>query len=262
MSSFLDTIIAQKRLEIVVAETITPKNVLAERALSLSGNKRDFSAAVKSQPVNIIAEVKRASPSKGVIDADLDAAETARTYCNGGAAAISILTDEQFFKGSLDDLVKVRKTVDIPVLRKDFTISDYQIYEAAAYEADAVLLIVRILSDAQIAEYLSLCQRLKLTALVEVYDKEDAHRVADTSAALIGINNRNLATFKTNVNHALEIADLLGHHQTPVIASGIFSADDLAPYLRKNINAFLVGESLVRAQNTEQFLRKLVSSKV
>lgn len=262
MSSFLDTIVAQKQLEIAVAEAVTPKRAWRELALSLSDSKRDFAAAVKAQPVNIIAEVKRASPSKGIIDANLDAAATARIYQNGGAAAISVLTDEQFFKGSLKDLQAVRSAVEIPVLRKDFTISDYQIYEAAAFGADAVLLIVRILTDAQIAEYLDICRELNLTALVEVHDKADALRIADTGAQLIGINNRDLATFETNVNHALAIADTLVKHQTPVIASGILNKNDLTPYLTKNIKTFLVGESLVRADHTELFLRTLVNGAV
>lgn len=262
MSSFLDKIVAQKQREIAKAEAAMPVGVLQETAAELAEGKRDFAAAVKARPVNIIAEVKRASPSKGIIDLDLDAAKTAATYQKGGAAAISVLTDELFFKGSLPDLVAVHKSVTLPVLRKDFTISDYQIYEAAAYGADAVLLIVRILSKTQIEQYLKLCAKLNLTALVEVYDEDDALKIKDSAASLIGINNRNLATFDTNVNHARAIADLLRPDQTPVIASGIFGQDDLKPYLQRGINTFLIGESLVRHENAEQFLQELVNTNV
>lgn len=262
MSSFLDKIVAQKQQEIAKAEAAMPINVLQETALSLASAKRDFALAVKTRPVNIIAEVKRASPSKGVIDINLDAAATAQTYQQGGAAAISVLTDEMFFKGSLTDLMNVRKNVDLPVLRKDFTISEYQIYEAAAYGADAVLLIVRILSKKQLEQYLKICAELNLTALVEVYDEDDALKIKDSAAKLIGINNRNLATFDTNVNHALAVAKLLRADQTPVIASGIFEQQDLKPYLQRGINTFLIGESLVRHQNTINFLQELVNTKV
>lgn len=262
MSLFLDNIIAQKHKEIAAAASLLPVEGLKELALSLSEQKRDFMAAVKARPVNIIAEIKRASPSKGIINAGLNAAQTARAYQNGNAAAISVLTDGEFFKGSLADLAQARKNTNLPILRKDFTLSDYQIYEAAVHGADAVLLIVRILSDAQIEAYLKICQQLKLSALVEVYDRADALRVAKTEARLIGINNRNLATFETNVNHALEIAGLLNRYQTPVIASGITGPNDLKPYLAKGINTFLVGESLVKAKNTEQFLRELACCKI
>lgn len=262
MSSFLDKIVARKQQEIATAEAAMPINVLQETALSLAGAKRDFALAVKTRAVNIIAEVKRASPSKGVIDINLDAAATAQNYQRGGAAAISVLTDEMFFKGSLKDLIKVRKNVDLPVLRKDFTISEYQIYEAAAYGADAVLLIVRILSKSQLEQYLKICDELNLTALVEVYDEDDALKIKDSVAKLIGINNRNLATFDTNVNHALAVAKLLRADQTPVIASGIFEQQDLKPYLQRGLNTFLIGESLVRHQNTVQFLQELVNTKV
>lgn len=262
MSSFLDKIVAQKKLEVADAENITPKAMLIERALERRSQKLDFMAAVTAKTVNIIAEVKRASPSKGIINADLNAPETAMTYEKGGAAAISVLTDEQFFKGTLLDLISVSQSVNIPVLRKDFTISDYQIYEAAAFGADAVLLIARILTTAQIEEYLGICNDLNLTALVEVYDHKDVLKIKGTAAKLIGINNRNLATFDTNVAHALNIAETLEPQQVPVVASGIFGPNDLKPYLQKGIKAFLVGESLVRHKNTEQFLQELVNTNV
>lgn len=262
MTSFLDKIITQKQQEVAKAETIVPVDVLRQTAADLAAAKRDFAAAVKAKPVNIIAEIKRASPSKGIIDINLDAAETAKIYQGGEAAAISVLTDEMFFGGGLSDLINVRANIELPVLRKDFTISEYQIYEAAAYGADAVLLIVRILSETQLERYLEICAKLNLTALVEVYDKSDALKIQNSAAKLIGINNRNLATFDTNVNHALAIADLLRPDQTPVIASGILGQQDIKPYLQKDINTFLIGESLVRHQNTTEFLLELVNTRI
>lgn len=257
--SFLEKIMDQKKLEVEAAQSSIPQKRLEEQALEVKVLKRNFAAAVTAQKVNIIAEVKRASPSKGLIDEHLDAALTAGHYEAGGAAAISVLTDETFFSGALLDLVHARLSSTLPVLRKDFTIDEYQIYEAAAYGADAILLIARILGAKQIRHYLNICDKLNITALVEVYDKTDALKIKNSNARFIGINNRDLDSFETNVNHALEIADLLDPHQIPVIASGIFNSSDLKPYVEKGINTFLVGESAVRAQDKAAFIKDLTN---
>lgn len=257
--SFLKKIVAQKKLEVEAAQNSIPQKRLEIQAMEVKNHKRDFAAAVTAQKVNIIAEVKRASPSKGLIDEHLDAALTAGSYEAGGASAISVLTDETFFKGTLLDLVHARLSSTLPVLRKDFTIDEYQIYEAAAYGADAVLLIARILGAKQIRHYLNICDKLNITALVEVFDKKDAASIKNSNARLIGINNRDLDSFETNVSHALEIADLLAPHQVPVIASGILGSDDLKPYLDKGIKTFLIGESAVRAQDKAAFIKDLTN---
>jgi indole-3-glycerol phosphate synthase len=208
--------------------------------------------------VNVIAEVKRASPSKGDICKDLDAAACAHHYQAGGAAAISVLTDSSYFKGSLDDLRQVRRAVALPVLRKEFIISDYQLYESRAAGADAVLLIVRILSPDQLGDLLALTRELGMDALVEIYSPEDYAVAHAAGARLIGINNRNLATFDTSLNTALSMKTLLKGDEVAVAASGIAGRGDIESNLAAGIFNFLIGESLVRASDRIAFLRTLI----
>jgi indole-3-glycerol phosphate synthase len=208
--------------------------------------------------VNVIAEVKRASPSKGDICKDLDVVACAHHYQAGGAAAISVLTDQPYFKGNLDDLRQVRRTVALPVLRKEFIISDYQLYESRAAGADAVLLIVRILSPDQLRDLLALTGELGMDALVEIYSPEDYAVAHAAGARLIGINNRNLATFDTSLNTALSMKSLLQGDEVAVAASGISSRGDIENNLAAGIFNFLIGESLVRAPDRSAFLKTLV----
>ena len=208
--------------------------------------------------VNIIAEIKRASPSKGMIRENLDPVEYARKYEKGEVSAISVLTDEHFFKGSTEDLKHVKKTVSLPVLRKDFVVSAYQIYESVCIGADAVLLIKKILSTDQLKNYLSLCRELKLDALVEVHSGEEIEAVQKAGARLVGINNRNLNSFETNVETSIKLAGLLEPEQVCVAESGIKSRGDIENLRQSGIYNFLIGESIVRAPNTREFIQKLV----
>jgi indole-3-glycerol phosphate synthase len=207
--------------------------------------------------VYIIAEIKRASPSKGMIREHLDPVATAEAYEKGGASAISVLTEDYFFKGSLDDLIAARQAATLPVLRKDFILSTYQIYESAIIGADAVLLIVRMLSKTQIKDYLDLCNELSLDALVEIHSAEDIDTMAGTSARLIGINNRNLQSFDTNIENAATLAAALTPGQIPVAASGIQSRGDILKNRQANIRHFLIGESIVRSDDPAAFIRAL-----
>jgi len=207
---------------------------------------------------NIIAEVKRASPSKGDICKDLDAAQCARQYETGGAAAISVLTDTPYFKGRLEDLRQVRSAVDLPVLRKEFIIAPYQLYESREAGADAVLLIVRILSPAQLDELLALTRELGMGALVEIHSAEDYAAAHEAGSRLIGINNRNLATFDTDLQTAMGLQALLQAGEVPVAASGISGREDVKRNLESGIFNFLIGESLVRAEDRTTFLRSLI----
>jgi len=222
--------------------------------------KRAFYDRLKlrnDRDINIIAEIKRASPSKGPIRPDLDPAVFAREYEGGGAAALSVLTDRHFFKGSLADLKTARRAASLPVLRKDFIISTYQIYESAAWEADAVLLIAAILSRQQIAEYLSLCRELGLDALVEVHCEDELERVTRAGASLIGINNRDLKTFQTDIGTSIAMASKLAGHQVGVAESGFGTAADIDAVRQAGIGNFLIGESLVRADNPQLMLQSL-----
>ncbi|MDO9263280.1 MAG: indole-3-glycerol phosphate synthase TrpC [Desulfosalsimonadaceae bacterium] len=207
--------------------------------------------------IHIIAEIKRASPSKGIIREHLDPAATAEAYQEGGASAISVLTEDHFFKGSVDDLIAARQASTLPVLRKDFILSTYQIYESAIIGADAVLLIVRMLSKSQLKDYLDLCAELNLDALVEIHSVEDIHTMADTSARLIGINNRNLQSFDTDIENAMKLVAGLRPGQIPVAASAIRGRDDIDKNRKSGIRHFLIGESIVRSDDPAAFIRSL-----
>ncbi len=259
--TILDRIVADKRAEVARAEAMTPAAELRARVADMPWTARGFEKRL-SRPgpggVNIIAEVKRASPSKGDICPGLDAAACARQYEAGGAAAVSVLTDGPYFKGSLADLQQVREAVSLPVLRKEFIISPYQLYEARAAGADAVLLIVRILSAPQLAELLDLSRHLGMDALVEIHSPEDYAAAHVVGSRLIGINNRNLATFDTNLATATGLAALMAPGETAVAASGINNRGDIERTLQGGVFNFLIGESLVRATDRVAFLRTLI----
>jgi indole-3-glycerol phosphate synthase len=258
---FLSKIVEHKKEEVAAAQKRIPENRLREEAI-LPCDRRPFAKRLE-QPgpsgINIIAEIKRASPSRGLIRKDLDPAAYAVEYERGGAAAISVLTDQAYFQGSFEDLKQAREATTLPVLRKDFLISSYQIYESSVLGADAILLIVRILSQNQLQDYLSLARELKMDALVEIHSEKDLEAATRAGAKLIGINNRDLGSFKTNINTAVRLASLLEPDQVAVAASGITSREDIQTNKEMGIYNFLIGESLVRAENPAEFLRSLMS---
>lgn len=257
--NILDKIVERKIETVTAAIRKIPESVLREHSLNRTDH-RPFFERLKTCPpggANIIAEIKRASPSKGEIRPDLDPAAFARAYEQGGAACLSVLTDQPFFMGSDEDLTRARAAVSLPVLRKDFTISTYQIHEAAALGADAVLLIVRILTRRQLQEYLDLCRELNLAALVEVHTDADMEIAHWAGAQLIGINNRNLRSFDTDTRHAIRISKQLSPDQVAVAASGIKTRADVRESCRAGIWNFLIGESLVRSDTPAEFLRSL-----
>jgi len=213
----------------------------------------------KTDTIHIIAEIKRASPSKGMIKHNLIAADYAAAYERGGASAISVLTEDHWFKGSIKDLTDAREASTLPVLRKDFTISTYQIYESAVIGADAILLIVRILSKTQLKDYLDLCAELNLDALVEIHTQDDINKMKDSNACLIGINNRNLKSFETDIGTAIDLKAGLAPDQIPVAASGIQTKDDIERTRTTGINHFLIGESIVRSKEPTEFIQSLIT---
>lgn len=259
-ADILDRIVAHKKDEVEACRRQIPLSVLKDQARAKTRGRRSFYEALArpASQVRIIAEIKRASPSKGDICADLDPAALAKHYERGKAAALSVLTDRAFFKGGPEDLKAARAACSLPVLRKDFVISDYQIYEAAAWSADAVLLIVRILSKQQLSEFSGLCAQLGMDALVEVHTEADLAAAIDVGAAVIGINNRNLASFDTDIETAMSLSAKLGPGQIAVAASGIFSRKDIEQNLKAGISRFLIGESLVTAHDPEKFLTRLI----
>jgi indole-3-glycerol phosphate synthase len=247
MSTILDRIVAAKRREIETARAQTPEQEL-ERQLGEAPPARDFRAALERPGgVQIIAEVKKASPSAGVLRADFDPIAIARTYAAHGAAALSVLTDAPFFQGSLAYLSAIRAAVQPPVLRKDFILERYQLLEARAAGADAVLLIAEILPGAELPRVLREAQELGLQALVELYDAGNLPRVLESGARLVGINNRDLRTFTTRLEHTIELAARLPADCCLVSESGIRTRQDVLRLQAVGVRAVLVGETLMRA---------------
>jgi indole-3-glycerol phosphate synthase len=222
---------------------------------------RGFAAALAApHRVRVIAEIKRASPSKGDIGIGLDPAALARAYEAGGAAALSVLTDAAFFKGSPQDLAAARAATRLPVLRKDFVLDPYQVYESAAMGADAILLIVRILTDDELRALHALARELGLDVLVEIHTEPEAERANRLGARLIGINNRDLARFDTDLTRARRLAAALHPETVTVAASGIATPDDVHRTVAAGVTRFLVGESLVRAADPAAQLRTLIAA--
>lgn len=259
IKDILSKIVEDKKQEIAAAKQHIPESFLREKAFAPRKRRPFLKKLEHPGPfgVNVIAEIKRASPSKGDIRPNLNPAVYADEYEKGGAAALSVLTDQPYFKGGPEDLKIARETTTLPVLRKDFLISAYQIFESAVMKADAVLLIVRILDQEQLKDYLSLCNELKLDALVEVHSEADIEKAGLAGARLIGINNRNLQSFETDIEIAIRMKSLLNNDQIAVAASGIRTRKDIEKIKDSEIWNFLIGESLVRAEHPRDFLESL-----
>jgi indole-3-glycerol phosphate synthase len=259
-ADFLSKIIETKKEEVEKARKAIPESRLQEEAGQPRERRPLFARLAAPGPpgANIIAEIKRASPSRGDIRLDLDAERQARSYEKAGAAAISVLTEQIFFRARPDDLQRVRSSVNLPVLRKDFIISPYQIYESAVMGADAVLLIVRALSREILKDLLDLCREIPLDALVEVHSAEEMAEATRAGARLIGINNRDLNSFQTDLKTSLRLARQIQDGQIAVAESGIHERGQVESLLAAGIWNFLVGESLVRASDPEVFLRELL----
>jgi indole-3-glycerol phosphate synthase len=254
MTTILDRIVAKKREEIARDRADFSENEL-ERNLENAPPVQNFVAALKAGPdVQIIAEVKKASPSAGVIRADFDPIVIARIYETHGASCLSVLTDEPFFQGHLDHLRQVRQAVRLPLLRKDFILNRYQLLQARLAGADAVLLIAEILDDEQLCRLQVEAADLGMQALVELYDRANLARVLDSGARLIGINNRDLRSFVTRLEHTMELAAEMPADVCLVSESGIRDRADIERLRTAGVKAVLVGETLMR---TEDIGRKL-----
>ena len=253
--SFLDQILTAKRDEIAAARNLKPQAEV-ERLAAKREDFRGFAESLARPGVRVIAEIKRASPSLGDIRPDLHPGDLALAYQAGGAAAISVLTEPAFFKGSAKDLKRARDVVELPVLRKDFILDPYQVYETAAMGADAMLLIVRILSDDQLQSLLALAHGVGLETLVEIHDEADARRLAGLDVPVVGINNRDLAHFQTDVDRAARLAATLPRGAAVVAASGIRAAADVQKSIAAGIRRFLVGETLVKAADPTALLKE------
>ncbi len=238
------------------------KNISAakieERALALAKGSFAFKKALLQQPLAVIAEVKKASPSKGVISPDFPYLAIAKEYEKMGAACISVLTEPRWFLGSDDIFAEIRENVTIPMLRKDFTVDSYQIYQAKIMGADCVLLICALLCESELKEYLHICEMLGLNALVEAHDEAEIKKALRAGAQIIGVNNRNLKTFSVNVNNAANLKKHIPGNVLYVAESGIETPEEGIFLYKKGANALLIGEALMKTCNKAQFLKEMM----
>lgn len=253
----LDRIIEVKRREVAKRKETAPLSRLKE-AVAAMPPARDFRQALEGRRCAVIAEVKRRSPSRGVIREDFDPVGIARAYEAHGAAAVSVLTDETFFGGSDADLSAVKNAVSLPVLRKEFIIDPYQIHEARAIGADAVLLIAALLTEDELRNYRELAASLGLASLVEVHNRAELDKAIGSGAKIIGINNRNLETFATDIRTSLDLAPLIPADRVKVSESGIRTRADIEVLMQAGIGAFLIGETLIAAPDSGLKLAELL----
>ncbi len=263
MNSILDKIVTHKLGEISAAKSARPiKDIQA--AAEQAPKPRDFLGALtkgdQAGRVSLIAEVKKASPSKGIIREDFCPVDIASSYARSGASCISVLTDEHFFQGSLDYLRDVRAAVDIPLLRKDFILDEYQVFEARAAGADAVLLIAECLTPSQLKDLHAVIVELNMTALVELYDAANIEAVLACKPTLVGVNNRDLNTFEIDLHHSIRIKQNLPDEIAMVSESGIFTNQDVQLMFENKVDAILVGESLMRAEDIDQAVKTLLGA--
>jgi len=255
-NNFLEKIVAAKEGELAETKRLAPLREM-QAILCKLPPVRDFLAAIRGGAGAIIAEIKKASPSRGVIREDFDPSAIAAVYEANGAAAISVLTERSFFQGDGRYLAEIRKTAGIPLLRKDFLVDPYQIYETRCLGGDALLLIARALPGAILAELIALTRELGMTPLVEVHDEEELARSLAAGAPAIGVNNRNLATFVTDLGTSLRLAPLIPAGVVKVSESGITGRRDVERLRQAGYDALLVGETLMRSEDMGRKLREL-----
>jgi len=253
----LDRIIVEKRKEVEQRKRCLPLSYLEGRIVHQQP-PLDLAQVLKGEGIRLIAEVKRASPSRGVLCPNFNPVELARSYAQGGAAAISVLTEQNYFQGSISHLMSIREEVQLPLLRKDFIFDPYQVYESRAYGADAILLIVAALSQEKLEELVSLSHSLGLRCLVEVHNEDEVDRALQSQAQIIGINNRDLNSFTVDINTTGKLRPLIPPGRIVVSESGINSRQDVAKLKGWGVSAVLVGEALVTAENVITKMKELM----
>jgi indole-3-glycerol phosphate synthase len=240
------------------AELRTRQGDIEARANASISGRRDFKRALQTSTPSLIAEIKKASPSRGVLAEHFDPPATARAYERGGAAALSVLTDYKFFQGRLPDLEAARSAVSIPALRKDFTIDPHHVREAAAHGADAILLIAAILSDREMRDFRELAEGYRMDAIVEIHDEDELHAAIASGAQIIGVNNRNLHTFEVNLEVSLRLAEKIPAGAVRIAESGINSRADVERLSAAGYQSFLVGEHLMKSPDPALALRAML----
>ncbi len=253
-------ILNRKREEIAQRSVKTSIEALqqqCQRADAVRGFIKAIESKINNKESAVIAEIKKASPSKGLLRADFQPADIARSYAQHGAACLSVLTDQDYFQGHEDFLLQARAACALPVIRKDFIIEPYQVYEARSINADCILLIVAALDDTRLQALFNLAHELNMDVLMEVHDKDEMQRALTTGARLIGINNRNLRNFDTSLDTTLSMLDMVNENHILVTESGIHSAEDVKLMRDNGVNSFLVGEAFMRAENPGEKLAEL-----
>ena len=261
MSDILETIAEHTRIRVAKAKESVSEEIMRDRAyeklVSENGRVPSFTDALAKPGMSFICECKKASPSKGIIAEDFPYLEIAREYEEAGASAISVLTEPEWFKGSLNYLEEIASSVSVPVLRKDFTVSPYMIYEAYLAGASAVLLICSLLDEKTLCKYRNLAEDLGLAALVEAHDEDEVKMAIDAGASIIGVNNRDLRTFEVNAANCLRLRDKIPEGILFVAESGISSSEDIRLLLDNKVDAVLIGEAMMRSADKKAFLAKL-----
>lgn len=260
--TFLEQIIESTRERVLTAKRARPAADLKRRVRDLEGPRPFAAALTGTGDVRLIAEVKRASPSQGILRERFDPVEIARIYEEEGAAAISVLTEERFFKGSLETLGRIRGAVKRPLLRKDFILDEYQVFEARAFEADAILLIAAILDDSPLRDYQALAADLGMDCLLEVHTGEELARALKSGGRVLGINNRDLATFKTDLDISLRLIPDIPDHCWAVSESGIAGRNDIHRLEEAGMDAVLIGETFMKAPDIRAKIRELFGDDV
>jgi len=255
--TYLDEIILYKEKELEERKKSIPYGAM-KMQLQFSKPLKDFKGALTADGIRIIAEVKKASPSKGIIREDFDHLEIAEVYEKSGAAAISVLTDSHFFKGSIEYLTQIRQAVQIPLLRKDFIIDEYQVVEARVYGADAILLIATVLTGERLKYLYDLSLSFGMEVLVEVHNEEDLEKAIKIGASIIGINNRDLKKFTTDINTTCRLAKLMPEGTVVVSESGINSREDIEFLSKGGAHAFLIGEAFMREPDPGLKLKEFI----
>ena len=259
LTDVLSEILSKKRERVVAAKELVPVDQLRHQG-QVKAKPHALRAALRRDGINVIAEFKRRSPSKGAIRADANLIEVVKSYEAGGAVAISVLTEEDYFSGSLDDLRQVKTAIDLPVLRKDFVFDEYQVYESAAAGADAILLIVAALDEDALMSLRRLAEdELGMDALIEVHTSDEMKRAVSCGAKIIGVNNRDLRTFEVSLETSLSLAREAPADALLISESGLHNPDDLRRLRTAGYHGFLIGETLMRAEHPAQALRRFTN---
>jgi len=255
--NILETILAHKKQEVATRQKVTPQEQLVAMPW-YRAERRSLIEALRGKPLAVIAEIKKASPSKNLIREDFDPVAIAGEYVENGASALSVVTDEKFFQGDLASIAQIRHFVTVPILRKDFILDSYQLHESKAYAADAVLLIAAAVEPARLHELHLEAEELGLECLVEVHNEKEIESLDLTKIDLVGINNRDLTTFETDLGVSIRLKKFLAEDKVVVSESGIRSYEDINTLVKHGIHAVLIGESLIRAHSPGEALRELL----